>query len=199
MFKDKKGMHNEGKIQQNKLIQKYIERPLLIQIYNNGVIEHRKFDIRQWVLVTCFYPLQIYYFDTCYLKICGSEFKLDDIKDRYRHLSNYSLQKTNTKVANVYEDLIMGIEEFENHIRKWQDPTYNWKEKTLSRMKQIIIETLKSGSELIVSKPQCFEMYGFDIVLDYKYQPWLIEVNLSPACSERTKWLSDVLSIHFTR
>ena len=151
------------------------------------------------MLVTSIFPLQIYYFDTCYLKICGSEFKLDDIKDRYRHLSNYSLQKTNAKVANIYEDLIMSIEEFESHIKKWQDPTYSWKEKTLPGMKQIIVETLKSGSETIIGNPQCFEMYGFDIVLDYKYKPWLIEVNLSPACSERTKWLSDVLSTRISR
>jgi hypothetical protein len=32
-----------------------------------------------------------------------------------------------------------------------------------------------------------------DFILDYKLKPWLIEVNLSPACAERTDWLTEML------
>jgi hypothetical protein len=38
-----------------------------------------------------------------------------------------------------------------------------------------------------------FELFGFDILLDYKFRPWLLEVNLSPACTERSDWLRDML------
>ena len=30
-------------------------------------------------------------------------------------------------------------------------------------------------------------------MLDQKYNPWLLEVNLSPGCAERTAWLQELL------
>ena len=36
-------------------------------------------------------------------------------------------------------------------------------------------------------------MFGFDIVLDSQLNPWVIEINLSPACAERTEWLTKML------
>jgi hypothetical protein len=38
-----------------------------------------------------------------------------------------------------------------------------------------------------------FEVYGFDLILDESLRPWVIEVNLSPACNERTDWLTKMV------
>jgi len=59
------------------------------------LIKKKKFDIRQWVLVTSWEPLEIYVFDSAYIRICSEEFSLDDFNNTYKHLSNYRIQKTN--------------------------------------------------------------------------------------------------------
>lgn len=61
------------------------------------------------------------------------------------------------------------------------------------KLKPIIIETLKAGQETIKHKNNCFEVYGFDFVIDQELSPWLIEVNLSPAWAERTEYLKEML------
>jgi hypothetical protein len=46
-------------------------------------------------------------FDACYLKICSSDFDLIEYQDILRHLSNYSLQKGDSK-----KELVMSSDEF---------------------------------------------------------------------------------------
>jgi len=40
-------------------------------------------------------------------------------------------------------------------------------------------------AEVIESRGNSFELYGFDFVVDKDLTLWLIEVNMSPACAER--------------
>ncbi len=79
----------------------------------------RKFDIRQWVLVTSFEPLIIYSFSDYYLRICGSEYNLDDIQDSYKHLSNYTIQKNNQKTPNKdNNELTMSQSQFIEYLQQ---------------------------------------------------------------------------------
>lgn len=46
-----------------------------------------------------------------------------------------------------------------------------------------MIDTILCAQEkMVMERKRSWEIYGFDIMIDYNYHPWLIEVNSSPAC-----------------
>lgn len=66
-------------------MQKYIESSLIVKC--------RKFDIRQWVLVTDWNPLTIWMYAEPYIRFPASDFDLERLGNRYAHLSNNSVAK----------------------------------------------------------------------------------------------------------
>ena len=81
---------------------------------------------------------------------------------------------------------------------------------TFEKIKDVVIKTMLSVESPILThmtgtryKTSCFEIYGFDILIDAKLRPWLLEVNVSPSLSSssqldkriKTMLLSDSLHL----
>jgi tubulin monoglycylase TTLL3/8 len=62
----------------------------------------RKFDLRQWVLVTDWNPLTVWLYSEPYVRFAGCDFDFDSIGNKFSHLSNNSIvsKMKNGKVSH---------------------------------------------------------------------------------------------------
>ena len=52
-----------------------------------------QFDIRQWVLVTSWDPLTIWFYEDCYVRFSALDWNETDVKSKFIHLCNNSIAK----------------------------------------------------------------------------------------------------------
>ncbi|RHZ11922.1 hypothetical protein DYB37_011726, partial [Aphanomyces astaci] len=159
------------------IVQKYIENPLLVC--------NRKFDIRQWVFVTSWNPLTVWFYLDCYLRFSSEEYQVDDLSDQYVHLTNNSIQKNGENFYRAYttEDGSMTVEgcvsnmwhsdELTEHLtRKYGvDPDTNqslFTSKIQPRMKEIVKWSLSCVQDTVQHRKNSCELYGYDFMLDDK-------------------------------
>lgn len=166
-------------------VQEYIADPLCI--------EGRKFDLRVYVLVTSFDPLRVYVFREGLCRICTQEYDLDydHLDDTFRHLTNFSINKhAEDFVANEDADK-------DDHGHKWSLSAlfdhldaHGYDVKRLWRdMKEVAVKTLIACESEVYAKHQtlngadkcCYEVFGFDMLLNESLFVYLIEVNIYPS------------------
>ena len=174
------------KIHNETVIQKYIENPL--------VIKGRKFDMRQWVLVTRFNPLTAYLFDTPYIRFGAEEFHLDDFKNIFSQLTGNSIAKHSEKFENSeIEGDMWEIEQFREYLQQREGKDV-WPE-IQNKIKKVVIYALECAKHKIMKRKNTFEILGFDIMIDELLNVYLIEINLSPDWSYSTKVTEKLIKI----
>jgi tubulin polyglutamylase TTLL4 len=166
------------------VVQRYISNPYLI----NG----SKFDLRLYVLVTSFNPLRIYLYPDGLARFASAKYSDDakDLKDRYVHLTNYSINKLSSQYtanedANACQGHKWTITKLLEYMSKQGIDTKSlWK-----NLQQLVIKTIITGEspihqlceENMLSRYNCYELFGVDVLLDENLKPWLLEVNISPS------------------
>ncbi|KAK2851251.1 hypothetical protein Q5P01_007527 [Channa striata] len=155
---------------ENYVAQRYIENPYLI----NG----RKFDLRVYVLVTSYLPLKAWLYRDGFARFSSTRFSLSSIDDKYMHLTNVAVQKT----APDY-DPEKGCKWQMQQLRRYLTAKHSREtvETLFKEMDNIFVRSLQSVQKVIINDKHCFELYGYDILLDQNLKPWLIEVNASPS------------------
>eukprot|EP01041_Mallomonas_annulata_P001167 gene1167-2267_t len=156
------------------IVQKYIERPLLVR-------HGRKFDIRQWILITNMNPIIIYGFSECYLRLSSQSFHMHTslLSNKTIHLCNHAIQKkassiipsnTNTLISNTNIDSQVPSEPVEPVETSESSDFYS----------------IYSLRDRITKVGKGFEWLGIDLMLTEHLEVLLIEMNMSPDISLST-------------
>lgn len=169
------------------IVSKYISNPHTL----NGF----KYDLRIYVVVTSFNPLRVYLYNDGLTRFATETYSSSSktISKRYIHLTNYSV---NRKAPSFKPNSDANLD---NDGSKWALRAWAKKmnengvdvESLMGRIKDIIIKTLISVESQVLNKlasatlhrDVCFELYGFDILIDSSLRPWLLEVNVGPSLS----------------
>ena len=161
------------------IVQKYIEKPLLYR--------GRKFDIRIWVLLT--HKGEVLMFKEGHLKACSVNYNVGST-DSFVHLTNYSLQKHNSNFEKYEKGNEISYKEFQHFLDEEHEnnnkPKIVFTEDILPKIKKIITIVFQSVKSKInaFDRKYCFEIFGFDFMIDQNYNPFLIEVNTNPGLEE---------------
>ncbi|CAM9524094.1 unnamed protein product, partial [Discosporangium mesarthrocarpum] len=174
------------------VVHKYMENPL--------IIAERKFDMRQWVLVTDWNPLTVWFYDHCYVRFGVEKYTTSDNNtgNQFVHLVNNSICKKSESFGTVAKT----ENGYEVHEHMWSCDTFaaylsdvagkdTWKGKLQPRMKQIALWSLMCAQDIVEHRKNSWELYGYDFMVDDQLRPWLIEINSSPACDYSTKVTED--------
>jgi tubulin polyglutamylase TTLL2 len=157
------------------VLQKYITNPLLIAGY--------KFDIRVYVCVTSFHPLSIYIYQEGIVRFSTEKFDLNNLSNVYSHLTNTSINKFGPSYKTDKERVGPGckwsITQLRHYFRQNEiDDRLLW-----CKVSSLVILTILAQANQVPKAVNCYELFGFDIIIDENLKPWLLEVNFSPALS----------------
>ena len=171
------------------VIQEYIKNPMLI--------EGLKFDMRIYVLVAGCDPLKIFIHKEGLGRFATEPYitpNLKNLDNQCMHLTNYAINKTSENFifnSDPNADNVGHKRSLTATFEKIKEMGFNT-EKIWSEINSIIVKTLITAQPSLAhiyraSQPDdpyngmCFELLGFDILLDDIGKPWLLEVNHSPS------------------
>jgi hypothetical protein len=176
--KKKKNKHDFRKYRASCVIlQKYIEQPLLYY--------GRKFDIRMWVMYT--HKEEAYCFREGHLKTSSLNYNINDTSDTFIHLTNYSVQKYNKEFGRYEIGNEVSFKDFQTFLDKeYGEGIVTVQGHIMRKIKTLIQLTFSAVKDSINSnnRKNCFEIFGFDFIIDKNLDISILEVNTNPGLEE---------------
>ena len=150
------------------VVQRYVRHPL--------VVDSRKFHVRVYVL--CVGALEVYVYEDMLALFAPEAYDLGDLGNLGAHL-------TNTCAAGRLGGVDLEQKEEESRIVKMVEEVGSEAEvgEAKAKIREVVAECLAAVSAEVTSfmpMPNCFELFGFDFLIDREWGVWLLEANAEP-------------------
>ncbi|XP_048028715.1 tubulin polyglutamylase TTLL7 isoform X2 [Megalobrama amblycephala] len=175
-------------VQDHFIVQEYLDKPFLMEGY--------KFDLRFYILVTSCDPLRVFLYNDGLVRMGTEKYHTpneSNLNQLYMHLTNYSVNKHNENFERdetVDKGSKRSIGWFTEFLRTNDyDVAKFWGD-----VSELVVKTLIVAEPHVLhayrmcrpgqppgSASVSFEVLGFDIILDRKLKPWLLEINRAPS------------------
>ena len=165
------------------IVQEYIATPLVVPEYPH------KHIIRVYVAVTSLDPLIAYVHPRTFVRFASRPFGLSaaELADPIRHITNPSVQLQNPELVGGLR--IMDWAEFSALLaRAGLDAQPLWPriQAMLGRVLAAHRRPMQTVTERYTDQAgSCFDLLGYDVMIDDQLRPRLIECNMSPLLSVR--------------
>jgi len=171
------------------VVQRYLHKPLLV--------DNKKFDLRIYLLVTSVTPFRAYLFKEGMARFCTNEYTAvnrSNLSNQFMHLTNYAINKHNENYEfnedenKADEGSKRTMSSVFAHLKEQgADIDLLWEQ-----IKEICVKTCLAVQPSLAHiyntcfhganyGSSCFEILGFDVMMDHAMKPWLIEVNHTPS------------------
>ena len=173
-------------ITQKIVVQKYIEKPLCYY--------GRKCDMRVWVMLT--QGLKVYIYKEGHLKTCSEKYDINNQKDAFVHITNYSFQKHSLNFQKFELGNEVPFYDFQKYLdNEFKDNKIDVKKNIMEQVKYIVGLTMKSVKEKINQKNRnfCFEIFGYDFMMDINFNVYLLEINTNPGLEISSPWIKAIV------
>jgi tubulin polyglutamylase TTLL6/13 len=190
------------------IIQRYISTPFLI----DGL----KFDLRLYVLITGCDPLRIFLHKEGLVRFATDQYidPRNNLENHFMHLTNYAINKKNPKFQFEPDSVSLGHKRRISWLLCYLQENGHDSERLWDDISCLVTKTIISGTPYIShlyrtchpddpTNSMCFEVLGFDVIIDNCLKPWLLEVNHSPSftteaqidCEVKKEVIQDTLKL----
>lgn len=173
---------------EHSIAQEYISSPLLIDGF--------KFDLRLYVLVTGCAPMRVFLHEEGLVRLATERYchpNKFNMKKVCMHLTNYAVNKASPNFMNnenvssysgskrSLSSFLLNLESYGHDVQLLWDKLCDLVIKTLITVQPSLVHTYNSCQPNDLFNGMCFEVLGFDVMIDEQLKPHLLEVNHSPS------------------
>lgn len=136
--------------------------------------------------------MEVFIYKDSYVRTCTAEYNKENLQDKSIHLTNDFVQKHLDDYGKFEDANKLSMDEFKTILAQHG---CDFEQTVWPQIVESVQHVFRASlAKLNPRKIEyCFELLGFDFMLDSSFHTWLIEVNTSPALFRHGKVLTEMM------